>query len=378
MKKLCFYINSDWYFSLHWKERAVAAIDSGYQVHVICNFSSDDERRSLELLGLITHNSNMSEQSLNPFFLMKDVYRSCKILKEISPDIIHCITIKACIIGGLYSKIYNKNLVLSFVGLGRVFSSEVIIYKLLEKIVTKLYAWISKKKNVFFIFEHENDRCEIVNRTGIDINKTFVINGAGVNLSDFNYVEEDDREIPVVLFAGRLIWSKGLKDLIDAKIALREQGVDFVLDVAGFIVKNDPDSIPQSLIEDWSCKGIIRWLGKSNNVSELIKKSNIIALPSVYAEGVPRILIEAAAIGRATIAYDTGGCGSIIKNNETGYLIEKSNFPELLDKLQVLLVDIELRKEFGKRASIKAVDGFSSKKVIETTLGIYKNLIANY
>ncbi|WP_455844822.1 glycosyltransferase family 4 protein [Pantoea agglomerans] len=376
MKKLCFYINSDWYFSLHWRERAIAAASSGYEVHVICNFSGDKERKLLESFGLITHDSNMSEQSLNFFVLLKDVYRSYKILKKIDPDIIHCITIKPCIIGGFFSKLNNKNLVLSFVGLGRVFSSGNIKFKVLKKIVTQLYKWVAKKQDVFFIFEHEKDRCEIISETGININKTVVINGAGVNLSDFKYIEEDERDIPVVLFASRLIWSKGLKDLVEAKIQLQKQGVEFILDVAGISVKNDPDSIPDTLIEEWSSKGVIRWLGKSDNVSELIKNSNIIALPSVYAEGVPRILIEAAAIGRATIAYDSGGCGSIIEDNTTGYLIQKNNFPDLIAKLNVLLVDDKLRRSFGKNASIKAVEDFSSQKVIATTLKIYKDLIS--
>ncbi|WP_275541862.1 glycosyltransferase, partial [Pantoea agglomerans] len=65
----------------------------------------------------------MSEQSLNPVIIIRDIIRSLHIIKKINPDILHCITIKPCLIGGFYAKIFNKNLVVSFVGLGRVFSS---------------------------------------------------------------------------------------------------------------------------------------------------------------------------------------------------------------------------------------------------------------
>lgn len=373
MKKLCFYINSDWYFNLHWKERALAAKEDGYEVHVICNFENSNIFREFELLGIKPHNSRMSEQSLNPLVILRDLARSLRVIRKINPDIIHCITIKPCLIGGFYAKVFRKKLVLSFVGLGRVFSSSATKYKILKYNVSKFYRWVSNKKDVFFIFEHDLDRKKIISITGVDARKTIVIDGAGIDTEKFEYLNEPDNTPPTVLFASRLIWSKGLSDLIEARKILLKKGVHFNLVVAGITVKKDPDAIPDNVIKKWSEAEDIIWLGQRDDVKTLIEQSNIVALPSVYAEGVPRILIEAAAVGRPSISYDMGGCSSIIVNNNTGFIVDK-NIDDLARKLEILITNKKLRIDFGINARAWVMSRFCSTYVIKKTLRVYNEL----
>jgi len=373
MKKLCFYINSDWYFNLHWKERALAAKEDGYEVHVICNFENAKIFREFELSGIIPHDSRMSEQSLNPLVMFRDLVRSLQIIRKINPDILHCITIKPCLIGGFYAKVLRKKLVLSFVGLGRVFSSNAKKYKILKHSVSAFYRWVSQKKDIFFIFEHEMDRDKIISITGVDPTKTIVIDGAGIDTEKFEYLNEPDNTPPAVLFASRLIWSKGLSDLIEARKVLLQKGVNFNLVVAGITVKKDPDAIPDDVIRNWSEAEDIIWLGQRDDVKTLIEQANIVALPSVYAEGVPRILIEAAAVGRPSISYDMGGCSSIIVNNSTGFIVDK-NIDDLARKLEILITNKKLRMDFGVNARAWVMSRFCSTYVIKKTLGVYNEL----
>lgn len=374
MKKLCFYINSDWYFNLHWKERALAAKENGYEVHVLCKFEDLKIMSEFSTLGIKAHNSKMSEQSLNPLVIVKDLINSFRIIRAINPDILHCITIKPCIIGGLYTKLFKKKLVMSFVGLGRVFSSSSKKYKIIKILVSGFYRWLSTKPDIFMIFEHESDRAELISITGIRPEKTIVIDGAGIDTDEFKYLPDPVNSIPVVLFASRLIWSKGLADLVKAKKLLENKGVDFELLVAGITVKNDPDAIPLHVIEEWSSSKVIHWLGKRDDIKDLIGKCNIVALPSVYAEGVPRILIEAAAVGRPSIAYNTGGCASIVINNSTGFIANK-DISDLADKLECLIKNKELRDSFGHKAHLRVKSHFCSKYVVQKTLGIYQHLV---
>ncbi|WP_315310299.1 glycosyltransferase family 4 protein [Pantoea vagans] len=373
MKKLCFYINSDWYFNLHWKERALAAKENGYEVHVVCNFENAKIFNDFESSGIQPHNSRMSEQSLNPLVIFRDLVRSLQIIRKINPDILHCITIKPCLIGGFYAKAFRKKLVLSFVGLGRVFSSNAKKYRILKYIVSIFYRWISKKKDIFFIFEHDLDRDKIISITGIDSSKTIVIDGAGIDTGKFEYLNEPDNTPPTVLFASRLIWSKGLSDLVEARKVLLKKGIHFNLVVAGITVKKDPDAIPDNVIRKWSEAEDIIWLGQRDDVKTLIEESNIVALPSVYAEGVPRILIEAAAVGRPSIAYDRGGCSSIVVNNNTGFIVDK-NIDDLAQKLETLITNKKLRAEFGINARAWVMSRFCSTYVIKKTLGVYNEL----
>ncbi len=373
MKKLCFYINSDWYFNLHWKERALAAKEDGYEVHVICNFENPKIFSDFESSGIKPHDSRMSEQSLNPIIIIKDLLRSLRILKKIDPDILHCITIKPCLVGGFYAKVFRKKLVLSFVGLGRVFSSNAKKYRILKYNVSTFYRWVSKKKDVFFIFEHQLDRDKIISITGIDSGKTIVIDGAGIDTEKFEYLNEPDNSPPTVLFASRLIWSKGLSDLVEARKVLLRKGIHFNLVVAGITVKKDPGAIPENVIKKWSDDKDIIWLGQRDDVKTLIEGANIVALPSVYAEGVPRILIEAAAVGRPSIAYDMGGCSSIIVNNNTGFIVDK-DIDDLVYKLEKLITNKQLRVNFGINARAWVMSRFCSTYVIKKTLGVYNEL----
>lgn len=133
-----------------------------------------------------------------------------------------------------------------------------------------------------------------------------------------------------------MLWSKGLGDLIEAKRS-SDKNIHFVLNVAGILAEDDKDAIPLELIHHWHNEGLINWLGRSSNVYELIQKSNIVALPSIYPEGVPRLLLEASSVGRACIAYDTGGCDSLIIHNYNGLIVKSNSAQELAVELEYLL-----------------------------------------
>ncbi|MFS7653994.1 glycosyltransferase [Klebsiella pneumoniae] len=153
-------------------------------------------------------------------------------------------------------------------------------------------------------------------------------------------------DVLVVLFASRMLWSKGLGDLIEAKKILRSKNIHFTLNVAGILVENDKDAISLQVIENWHQQGLINWLGRSNNVCDLIEQSNIVALPSVYSEGVPRIFWK-HLLWVALIAYDVGGCDSLIIDNDNGIIVKSNSPEELADKLAFLLSNPKARVEMG-------------------------------
>ncbi|ECJ2476670.1 glycosyltransferase family 4 protein, partial [Salmonella enterica subsp. diarizonae] len=134
----------------------------------------------------------------------------------------------------------------------------------------------------------------------------------------------------------RMLWSKGLGDLIEAKKILRQKNIHFILNVAGILAEGDKDAIPLELIHHWHNEGLINWLGRSSNVYELIQKSNIVALP-----------LEASSVGRACIAYDTGGCDSLIIHNYNGLIVKSNSAQELAVELEYLLKNPQIRLEMG-------------------------------
>ena len=370
MRSICYFLNTDWYFDLHWLDRARYAQFHGYQVHVISDFKNEEILRKLQDLGFICHQLDVKPQSINPFIFFWIFFRSCFTLQRIKPDIIHAATIKPCIYAGLYAFLMKKKLVLSIVGLGRIFTDQSATLSFIRKIVLPFYQIVLKNKKSYIIFEHQDDKRNFIEATGVDEERTIVIDGAGIDTQLFNFQPEVHHQPPVVLFAARLLKQKGLLDLIAAKKILLQRNSDFEICVAGIPVK-DSDAIPHEDIIAWDKQGLITWLGKRSDMKSVIAQANIVALPSTYAEGVPRILIESAAIGRALIAYDSGGCCSIIENERNGFLVEKGNIASLADKLEILLLNSERRSVMASYGRDLVLTKFDSKFVLTRTLKIY-------
>lgn len=370
-KKLCYFINSAWYFELHWLDRAKAALRAGYDITLISKFDDKGTYERLKSMGFECYDSQMSEKKTNPFVFITDFIRIVKILNAINPDVLHSITIKPGVIGCIWCKLWNKKLVYSFVGLGRVFESNSFLFKLLRFSIVNLYRNIFKHIECKFVFEHDSDRNKILNLLHLNRSKTVVIDGAGIDIDFFSFSEEPSREKVKVLFASRLLWSKGLSDLIAVKQKLHDSGTSFELLVAGIIVDDDKDAISLKQINIWNDKGDITWLGTRDDINELIKLSNVIVLPSIYAEGIPRILLEAGAVGRAVITYNIGGCNSLIKNGINGFVVEKKNIEQLSVKLEELIADKNLRARLGRNARRIIEAKYSSEIIIKKTLRVY-------
>jgi len=375
MKRICYFINSDWYFDLHWLERALATQKNGYQVHIITRFTDNTFYNKFNDLGFKCHPISLKERSLNPIGFISGAIKIFYLLNKLNPDIIHGITIKPILLGGIFAKLMKKSFVANIVGLGRVFDSESLIFCIIKKITLHLYKIIISNKNSCFVFEHDEDRKILNQFIKFNPHQTIVIDGAGVDTEIFNYQCEDRKPIPVVFFAGRMLNNKGLNTLVKLKKELKESDINFSLVVAGIEVADDPQAIPPTLLKKWCNNGDILWLGMRTDIHQLIAESNIVALPTTYPEGVPRILIEASAIGRACIAYNSGGCKSIVQDSVTGYLVEKNNYALFKEKMVSLINNYDLRVKMGINGRKLVTEKFSSNKIIEETLDIYRKLI---
>ncbi|MRS15081.1 glycosyltransferase [Enterobacteriaceae bacterium RIT691] len=375
MKKICYFINSDWYFELHWLERAKKAKEQGYEVHIITNFLDDKVWRRFDENGFHCHDIKIDAQSFSPLNFLSTLFLSRKTVNKIKPNVLHCITIKACLIGGLIAKANNIPVILSFVGLGRVFMDGGKSIKCIRKIILSLYRFIVKNKKCTLMFEHEDDKQKLLSLLKVNGLHTVIINGAGVNPDVYRYSLENTNVNPVVLFASRLLWSKGIGDLVEVKKRLQSKGVIFELKVAGIITADDPDAVPLTTIDEWNKAGLITWLGHSNNVYELIKDSNIVALPSVYAEGIPRILLEACSVGRSCIAYDVGGCHSLIRNNINGVIVPKKDIDNLECQVEYLINNPKIRMHMGIKGRQYINEKFTSEIILRDTLAVYQSLM---
>lgn len=375
MKKICYFINSDWYFDLHWLARALSAKHQGYEVHIITRISEEKYRRRFSELGFCCHSLPIKERSYNIFGFISALVSSVLLLRKINPALIHAVTIKPVIIGGLYARLFSVPFVANVVGLGRVFQPGNRLLRGLKKAVCLSYSFIFTNPRSRIIFEHNDDLLEFQRNVTFSLRRASVIDGCGVDVEQYTFSEEVVCGQPIVLFASRMLHKKGLAALVRIKQQLAQEGVYFTLRVAGIMVADDPDAIPLTDITRWAAAGDIEWLGTCNNMEVLLGSASIVALPTLYPEGVPRILIEGAAKGRACIAYNSGGCNSIVINNVNGFLISRGDEDEFRRQLKVLIGDKELRQRMGLQGRALVLEKFSAAKVITKTLNIYRILM---
>ncbi len=376
MKKevLVFVVNVDWFFISHRLPIALAAISEGYEVHLITNDTGGGDE--LKKLGINVHHIPFSRSGGKLLDELHSIINLRKLLKNLSPNIIHSVTIKAVIYSGLCLHTFKNKpgFVAAISGLGYVFSAKKLRAKLTKVLVSTLY-WLAfhhKFKKV--IFQNTSDEKILSSVARLATIEKVMIQGSGVDLELYNYSLEPDTEKIKVLMACRLLKEKGVYEYIEAaeKVGATRDNVEFLL--AGAPDDGNPNSISQKELDQWAEKGIITPLGHCTNISEIFSDSHIFTLPSYYGEGVPKVLIEAAACGRPIITTNNPGCRDTVIDQETGILIPIRDADSLANALIKLIDDKQLRMRMGSGARVFAVNEFDVKSVINKHLDIYKEL----
>ncbi|SEG66285.1 glycosyltransferase family 4 protein [Vibrio hangzhouensis] len=367
-KKLVFVINVDWYFKLHWVERASYFRSKGYEVHIITKFTDNESLRYFSSLGFVCHSLRFARKSINPFSEISSIFSLYHEIKKIQPTLVHCVTVKPNLYCGILNRLFLKRpIIFSVTGLGIIFSSNHFKFRMIRRLVTLLYRFVSTPKS-YFIFENSDDYKCFIDKKVVKNNGT-VIKGAGIDLNKFSPSPFPNNQS--VLFAARLLKEKGLDQLIEARKILKKEGVDFTIKVAGIVDTDVSSAISLNQIEQWSSEGLIEWLGSVINMPALIAESDIVCLPTVYGEGVPRILIEAASCERAIVATDVVGCREIVSNHVNGILCKPNDSESLASALKYLLAEPVQTKAFGINGRKLVEEQFSQHIVFGKTEAVY-------
>ncbi len=142
--------------------------------------------------------------------------------------------------------------------------------------------------------------------------------------------------------------------------------------IAGQPDPGNPRSVPQATLDAWARLPGVELLGHRDDIAPLLAQADVVALPTSYGEGIPRILIEAAAAGLPLVATDVPGCRDIVRPGENGILVPERDAVALADALQRLAQDPALRERMSVRSRAIACSEFSEEQVLAATLAIYR------
>ncbi len=372
--KLLFVVNDAAYFLSHRLPVAAAARDAGYDVHV----ATPDGHARMEVLnaGFAHHCIPLTRKGYNPLEESGSIISLMRLYSRLRPDIVHLVTIKPMIYGGIAARMMGVPAVVNAVtGLGYVFISRGAGSSLLRSVVRIGYKAAFSNRNQRIIFQNRDDSDTFLDEGIVDLRDITIIRGSGVDASVFTPTPEP-AGVPVVLMASRMLRDKGVGEFVKAAALLRARGVNARFVLAGDNDPGNPASVPASKLKEWSGSGVVEWCGQRRDMPALFSKANIVCLPS-YREGLPKVLIEAAACGRAIVATDAPGCREIVRHGENGLLVPVRDSEALAGALQKLINDPELRAHMGKRGRKLAIDEFTKEQVAAETLAVYQELRRN-
>ncbi len=371
-KRLLFILNEPTYFVSHRLPIAIAARDAGYEVHVATGVR-DALPRILEE-GFQYHPIPLSRSGRNALIELKSLIAMCRLMTRIQPDIVHLVTIKPVIYGSIAARITKVPSVVAAVsGLGYAFIDQYLEAKLLKKVVSQLYRYAFKHPNLKVIFQNEDDQKTLTAISAIKPEQTILINGSGVDLNHYRHVPEPEDTAPIVVMASRLLRDKGVFEYVEAAKMLRQKGIQARFWLAGQIDKGNPSSVDQKQLAQWVKEGDIEYIGYHADIAELFSQVSLVVLPS-YREGLPRVLSEAAACGRAIVTTDVPGCRATILPGETGLLAKVRNVDSLANAMEKLLTDKATRQQMGLAGRQFASQVFNIEHIVDKHLKIYTEL----
>jgi glycosyltransferase involved in cell wall biosynthesis len=285
------------------------------------------------------------------------------------------ITIKPYLYGGIAARIANvKSVVTAVAGLGVLFSSNLLKYRLLRLALYPLFRFAFGHKNQSVIFQNADDRNALVNWGVVAKDQVKMIRGSGVDLATCAMIDEPSG-VPIVSFAARLLKDKGVEVFVEASRLLKQRNIE-----ARFWLIGEPDlgnanSVKQAQLSAWESDGLVELFGFRKDIPALFAQSNIVTLPSFYGEGLPKVLIEAAACGRAVITTDHPGCRDAVEKDLTAFLVPVRDSVALADAIQALIENPDKRKAMGLAGRKLAIEEFDVNKVVEQHLKIYTGLM---
>jgi glycosyltransferase involved in cell wall biosynthesis len=371
-RKILYFVTEDWFFCSHFIDRAVATKQAGYDVVVITRVRNHGE--IIRSAGLRLIPLDLERRGKNLLRELNAILSLIRIYRTEHPDLVHQFALKPILYGTIAARLAGvKTIINAPVGMGYVFSSRHWKARLIRPLVILGYRWLMNPPRSRVVLENPDDERLLIDLRIVKAGHTSVIRGAGADLQRFAVSPEPEGGVLVVL-AARMLWDKGVREFVEAARMLKNSGISARFVLVGDADPANPAAIPASRLSAWQSAGIVEWWGHRDDIPKVLSQAHIACLPS-YREGLPKVLIEAAASGRAIVATDVPGCREIVRHGENGLLVPARDPRALAEALRQLILDSSLRRRMGKRGREIAEAEFSVEKVAHETLAVYRSLL---
>jgi glycosyltransferase involved in cell wall biosynthesis len=366
--KLLFVVTEDWYFVSHRLPLAIAASEAGFNVVVATRVRKHAEKIQEAGIGLIPF--EMSRRVGNP---LRELMALFLLYRRERPDIVHHVALKPVLYGSIAACMSHLPAQVNAVaGLGWLFISRSRLARLISPTIRWMLARLLSAPRCRVIVQNPDDD-NLLRQAGVPQSRLRMVRGSGVDTSAFSPAPKPPEPICVVM-ATRILWDKGVGEFVEAarSLKLTVPEVRFVL--VGEPDLDNPASVPEMTLKAWNKENVVEWWGHSDDIAKVFQMAHVVCLPS-YREGLPKVLIEAAACGKPIVTTDVPGCREVVRDGNNGLLVPVRDSRALASALLRLIENSELRTEMGRRSREIALAEFSSEHIIAQTLDIYKELV---
>lgn len=367
MKRIVFVANRGYALTSSRTSIIERFLTSGWEVVIAT--ANDSESKLLNDLGAHIEPVVFNRGGFSITSDISSFHRLCLIYRRWKPNLIHHFHAKPVILGTLAAHLTLGKSVQIFntiTGLGHAFITGGLSAKL-----AGLGYKFSLPHSSTTIFQNNDDRTLFLQKRWVSQDKAKLITSSGVDTDRFFWIDRKGRKpiAPVIVFLGRLIRQKGIGEFIEVARRILPLYPESKFLIAGEEDTNHPDSVPAEWVNE---QKNVQFLGRLPDVVPLLTRADLLLFPS-YREGVPRVVLEAAATGLPTIGFDVPGVREVIVDRQTGYLVPDKDIETMTDRVAQLLDDEATRLHMGRQARKMVEETFESSRIEEMYFQVYRN-----
>ena len=359
--------NSTWNLA-NFRAPVIAGLRAaGYRVVAVAPADAAVERLGVPFIPLA-----MRSDGLNPLEDAGTILRIVRLLRRERPAVLLTWTPKPNIYGAIAGRLSGVPVVSNVSGLGTAF----IRGGLLKAAISRLYSTAFRKLPAVF-FQNRDDSTAFLRGKLVRAEQVRLLPGSGVDLKRFSPPAGPPSGSGCrFLFVGRLLGDKGVRELAAAARIVRRSHQEVRFTILGPLGAANRTAIGREELEGWVAEGLLEWAGTTDDVRPFLAEADAVVLPS-YREGLPRSLLEAAAMGRPLIATDVPGNRAIVRDGENGLLCEVRSAESLASALTrfIALSNEEWRRmgEAGRRIVERE---YGEERVVAAYLDVIRSIVA--
>jgi glycosyltransferase involved in cell wall biosynthesis len=244
----------------------------------------------------------------------------------------------------------------------------------LMRIVTALYKRAFRRSKTVFFQNHE-DMALFLDRKIVRPGQARLLPGSGIDLERFRPEEAAAEGDFAFLLIARLLWDKGVGEYVEAARLVRAEEPRVRFRLLGFLDVANRTAVPRSSVETWVSESLVDYLGESDDVRPHIAAASCIVLPS-YREGLPRTLLEGAAMARPLIATNVPGCRQVVDHGVNGLLCGVRDARSLADAMLAMVrMPPSERKAMGAAGRRKVESEYDEKIAIDRYLSAIRDAL---